>query len=105
MDDGYNINQSWRQMDAETRKYWRSQWHETNVVYYNPNVDYEPWPSHAKETFPVADKNSPLVHPLQKKKLDLDKTSFTVDLWWSWKTATSHIIPLPATTGAYRMTR
>jgi type IV pilus assembly protein PilY1 len=80
MDDGYNINQSWRQMDAETRKYWRSQWHETNVVYYNPNVDYEPWPSHAKETFPVADKNSPLVHPLQKKKLDLDKTSFTVDL-------------------------
>jgi hypothetical protein len=27
MGDGYNINQSWRQMDAETRKYWRSQWH------------------------------------------------------------------------------
>jgi len=80
MGDGYNYSESWRQMDAETRKYWRSQWHEVNAVYYNPNVDYEPWPSHAKKTFPAADKDKPLVHPLQTKKLDLHKTSFTVDL-------------------------
>jgi type IV pilus assembly protein PilY1 len=74
MGDGYNINQSWRQMDAETRKYWRSQWHEVNAVYYNPKVVYEPW-----KTFPPADTNTPLVHPLQTKKLDLDKKSFSVD--------------------------
>jgi type IV pilus assembly protein PilY1 len=80
MDDGYNYSDSWRQMDAESRKFWRSQWHEVNAVYYNPNVVYEPWPSYASKTFLAADKNSPLVHPLQTKKLDLDKASLTVDL-------------------------
>ncbi len=80
MDDGYNYSDSWRQMDAESRKYWRSQWHEVNAVYYNPNVVYEPWPSYGSKIFLAADKKSPLVHPLQTKKLDLDKSSFTVDL-------------------------
>jgi type IV pilus assembly protein PilY1 len=80
MGDGYNINQSWRQMDAESRKYWRSQWYEVNAVYYNPNVVYEPWPGYEGKTFPAADIKNPLVHPLQTKKLDLDKASFTIDL-------------------------
>ncbi|MGD9045810.1 MAG: VWA domain-containing protein, partial [Desulfobacterales bacterium] len=79
MGDGYNINQSWRQMDAETRKYWRSQWHAVNAVYYNPKVVYEPWPDHKNKTFPPADTQKPLVHPLQTKTLDLDKRAFRVD--------------------------
>ena len=85
MGDGYNLSGSWRQMDQETRKYWRSQFHEVNAVYYNPNVVYEPWPSYGGKTFPAADKDMPLVHPLQTKNLDLDKRSFTVgDLTVPW---------------------
>jgi type IV pilus assembly protein PilY1 len=83
MGDGYNLSGSWRQMDEETRKYWRSQWHETNVVYYNPDVVYEPWPSYDGQTFLPADKDEPLIRPLlplqKKNKLDLDEKSFTVD--------------------------
>jgi type IV pilus assembly protein PilY1 len=79
MGDGYNLSGSWRQMDEETRKYWRSQWHATNAVYYNPNVVYEPWPSYNGETFLPADVDRPLVHPQKTKRLDLDKKSFTVD--------------------------
>ncbi len=79
MDDGYNLSGDWRHMSEEDRKYWRSRWHEVNAIYYNPNVVYEPWPSHAKKTFLPADTDNPLVHPLQNKTLDLDKKSFSVD--------------------------
>ncbi|MGW8300686.1 MAG: PilC/PilY family type IV pilus protein [Desulfobacterales bacterium] len=79
MGDGYNLSGDWRQMDDETRKYWRSQWHEINAVYYNPAVVYEPWPSYAGKTFPPADMKKPLVHPLKSKTLDLTKKAFTVD--------------------------
>lgn len=79
MGDGYNLSGSWRQMNQETRKYWRSQFHEVNAVYYNPNVVYEPWPSYVKQTFAPADKNRPLVHPLQNKRLDLSQKSLVVD--------------------------
>jgi type IV pilus assembly protein PilY1 len=80
MGDGYNIDDSWRHMGEAGRRYWRSQWHEVNVIYYNPNIVYEPWPDHAGQTFLPANIDKPLVHPLQTKTLDLDKTSFTVDL-------------------------
>ena len=83
MGDGYNLSGAWRQMDEETRKYWRSQFYEINAVYYNPNVVYEPWPSYSGKTFLPADKDEPLIHPLlplqKKNELDLDKKSFTVD--------------------------
>jgi len=79
MGDGYNLSGAWRQMDEETRKYWRSQFYETNAVYYNPNVVYEPWPSYSGETFLAADVDKPLVHPKKTQRLDLDKKSFTVD--------------------------
>jgi len=79
MGDGYNLSGDWRHMSEEDRKYWRSRWYEVNAIYYNPNVVYEPWPSHAKQTFLPADTDKPLVHPLQKKTWDLDKKSFSVD--------------------------
>jgi type IV pilus assembly protein PilY1 len=76
MGDGYNLSGDWRQMDDETRKYWRSQWHEVNAIYYNPNLVYGPWPD-----FTAADPDEPYVHPLrQDKTLDLDLESFTVDI-------------------------
>ena len=79
-DDKYTYTDEWRYLRAEGRKYWRSQWHEVNAVYYNPKVVYEPWPSHAKKTFLPADTDKPLYHPLKTTTLDLDKESFKVDL-------------------------
>jgi type IV pilus assembly protein PilY1 len=76
--DGYNLSGSWRQMDGVTRTYWRSQFYEVNAIYYNPNVLYEPWPPYGSTTFPAADKDRPLVRPLQDKTLDLDATAFKV---------------------------
>ena len=79
-DDTYTYTHEWRYLREEGRKYWRSQWHEVNVVYYNPDVVYDPWPSHAKQTFLPADTNKPLVHPVQipEKTLDLDEKAFSV---------------------------
>ena len=39
--------------------YWRSQWHEYNVIYYNPSVDYTPWSA----TLGDADPDNPRSHP------------------------------------------
>jgi type IV pilus assembly protein PilY1 len=79
MGDGYNLSGAWRQMDEETRKYWRSQWYGANVLYYNPRIIYEPWPGYGTTTFSDADKNRPLVRPSQSRALDLNKKSFVVD--------------------------
>jgi type IV pilus assembly protein PilY1 len=80
MGDGYNINDDWRHMGETGRRYWRSQWHAVNVIYYNPETVYAPWPDHAKQSFPPADIDKPLVHPLKTKTLDLDKEAFSIDV-------------------------
>jgi type IV pilus assembly protein PilY1 len=80
MGDGYNLDGDWRHMGKQGRLYWRSQWHEINVIYYNPDLVYEPWPDHAKQTFLPADVDNPLVHPLKTNTLDLDKESLTLDI-------------------------
>ncbi len=79
MKDGVNYNDEWRYLGEEGRKYWRSQWHEYNVVYYNPYTIYNPWPDYSGKSFVPADTEKPLVHPLQTKTLDLDKKAFNVD--------------------------
>jgi type IV pilus assembly protein PilY1 len=80
MGDGYNYTNEWRHLGKEGRKYWRSQWHEYNVIYYNPHAVYEPWPGYEGKTFSDADTEAPLVHPLQGITLDLDAESFSVKL-------------------------
>ena len=79
MGDGYNYTDSWRYLGQEGRKYWRSQWHAVNLVFYNPNVVYEPWSDYSGKSFLPADIETPLIHPLQTKTLDLDKKAFKVD--------------------------
>jgi type IV pilus assembly protein PilY1 len=66
---------------SEGRKYWKSQWHAVNVMYYNPNVTYMPWPNYGSTTFTNADKDKPLSHPAINNgcRIDLDGTSFTID--------------------------
>jgi type IV pilus assembly protein PilY1 len=70
-----------RYMREKGRKYWHSQWYGTNVIYYNPNLTYTPWPRTAEHNFLDADKNMPRAHPhpdIDADTLNLDATSFTV---------------------------
>ncbi|MBW2434292.1 MAG: hypothetical protein JRF36_11860, partial [Deltaproteobacteria bacterium] len=78
MGEGYNYNDAYRYLGEEGRKYWRSQWHAVNALYYNPNAVYEPWPAYSKKSFLPADTEKPPVHPLQSKTLDLDTKAFKV---------------------------
>ena len=78
-DDTYTYAHEWRYLREEGRKYWRSQWHEVNAVYYNPAAEYEPWPSYAGQPFLPADTQKPRFHPLKTDTLDLTKKAFTVD--------------------------
>jgi len=65
---------------SEGRRYWKTQWFATNVMYYNPNFTYAPWPSHGSIMFEDADPDTPRSHPRlhSSKKLDLQESSFTV---------------------------
>jgi len=76
--DNYNNSSYCSNFDSEDRKYWKSQFHEENFMYYNPDSTYQPWPEYPNQSFPPADTNRPLVHPLKNSRLDLDTIAFTV---------------------------
>jgi hypothetical protein len=73
-DDVYGSD-SGRYLGAERRKWWKSQWHQVNLMYYNPAVTYAPWP-----TLGNADPNNPKSHPVRTPAytLNLDGTSYTL---------------------------
>lgn len=66
---------------SEGRKYWKSQWYSVNVMYYNPNIDYAPWPSYSNEVLTNADPYEPRSHPTSFNgiRFSLDETSLYLD--------------------------
>jgi type IV pilus assembly protein PilY1 len=63
----------------EGRKLWRTQFYQTNAMYYNPNVTYLPWPNYTGKTFADADKDTPRSHPVNGSyTLNLGGTSYKV---------------------------
>lgn len=70
------------EMNAESRKYWKSRYFADNVMYYNPNIKYEPWISYPGRIFDSVDKNNLTAHPFKTNaaKLNPDDVSFTVAL-------------------------
>ena len=61
------------------RLLWKNQYYQINVMYYNPNITYLPWPSYSTTTFLNADPDKPRSHPLHSSPtLDLQGTSFTI---------------------------
>ena len=70
------------EMAAESRKYWKSQHFTDNILYYNPNVKYDPWTAYPGQRFDSANLNDPKSHPLNPNAstLRLDDVSFTVAL-------------------------
>ena len=71
-----------RYMGQAGRKLWKSQSHEYNVMYYDPEVAYDPWPSYDNQDFLPADKEFPKLHPFKKNAgaIELDGESFSVTL-------------------------
>jgi type IV pilus assembly protein PilY1 len=65
---------------SEGRRCWKTQWHLVNVVYYNPGITYNPWPSYGTTVFADSDPDTPRSHPklYSSTKLDLQGISFTV---------------------------
>ena len=62
-----------------SRRQWKSQWSGYNKMYYDPNVDYEPWP-----TLSDADPDNPRSHP--------NNASPTFDLSGIYDTVQTNII-------------
>ena len=64
------------------RKLWKSQSHEYNAMYYNPEITYDPWPGYGNQGFLPADKEFPKLHPFMENvdTIDLDGESFSVSL-------------------------
>ncbi|MFW6113433.1 MAG: pilus assembly protein, partial [Actinomycetota bacterium] len=57
------------------RDLWRSQWAGYNRIYYNPEIDYTPWP-----TLPDADPSTPRSHPYHASPtFDLSAVYCTLD--------------------------
>jgi type IV pilus assembly protein PilY1 len=81
-DDHHAAEDAIRYMGSAGRKFWKSQFHEYNVIYYNPQVTYTPWPGYGGRSFPSADQEFPKRHPLKKiaGAIDLDGESFSVNL-------------------------
>ena len=75
----YTAQPDWH-AGPEGRKYWKSQWFKTNVMYYNPNILYNPWPSYGNTAFLDADPDKPRSHPVNDSSftLDLTETSFSI---------------------------
>lgn len=73
-------NADWDYLGADGRKIWKSQYYRTNVLYYNPNIVYSPWPGYGSISFSNADPDKPRVHPVRYSTttLKLNDTSFQI---------------------------
>jgi type IV pilus assembly protein PilY1 len=63
---------TWRTLNDDQRAKWRSQWYGFNRMYYNPNVEYKPWPNGDGTRFPDADLDNPRSNP--------ESSSYTLDM-------------------------
>ncbi len=70
--------------DSE-KKYWKTRWHGYNQIYYNPAIDYSPWPATGKYDSLTAFKDADAIYPqevfvhpiLDKTVVNLDHTYVT----------------------------
>jgi Tfp pilus tip-associated adhesin PilY1 len=72
-------------MDSYERRKWRSQWVGVNRMYFNPDVEYTPWPrwntmstTYGSPGF-NADPDDPRMNPVNSRTLSMSRTFFAVD--------------------------
>jgi len=62
-------------LSGTNRMLWKSQWHGYNRMYYDPAVNYEPWP-----TMPAANPDNPRSHPsAATPTFNLNNTYYSLD--------------------------
>jgi hypothetical protein len=49
---------------GDDRLHWKTQWAGYNKMYYDPSIDYEPWPTADGGTLGPADPDNPRAHPM-----------------------------------------
>jgi hypothetical protein len=82
--DGYsndNLYGNYYDLEGLERHLWQSRWNGYNRLYFNPSVDYKPWPrwhTIAGQANANADPNTPRLNPMQNGTWNLDLTYFGV---------------------------
>ncbi len=91
-------------------EYWKSQWSGYNGVYYNPDLDYSPWPDSASTDYEDADMDDPKSHPNSSTTRDLSDTFDSLDgvsvRWahyyvWSTTESAPYLINITGSNGSY----
>jgi type IV pilus assembly protein PilY1 len=76
-DPGDNVYDNSGVLSGRDRGKWKSQWSGYNKIYYDPSVDYQPWPTVAGLEAP-ADTSTPRSHPMVDGNLfDLSDTYYS----------------------------
>lgn len=92
--------------------FWKSQWAGYNGIYYNPQLDYAPWPDTGTKNYEDADKDKPRVHPNQTTTKTLNDTFTTIDgvtvRWahyyvWSTMENAPYLVNITGTGGSYSL--
>jgi len=97
--------------------YWKSQWSSYNGIYYNPEVDYFPWPDSATTDYEDADPDDPRSHPNYTNTRDLNNAFISagddrldgVNVRWAhyyaWSTAENapYLVNITGSNGSYSL--
>ncbi|MDY6825204.1 MAG: PilC/PilY family type IV pilus protein [Thermodesulfobacteriota bacterium] len=71
----------------DARSYWKSQWSGYNGIYYDPDMDYAPWPDSVTTTYGDADPDTPRRSPDSGNTQSMD-AEYT-NIGGSWSSGTS----------------
>ena len=95
---------------SDVREFWQSQWAGYNGIYYNPDLDYAPWPDDADTVYDDADRDTPRFHPNNSTTRTLndrfDRID-NVDIPWAhyyvWSSAESapYLVNITGNGGSY----
>lgn len=93
-------------------EYWKSQYSGYNGIYYNPGLDYAPWPDTGSATYDDANRDTPKSHPNQTGTRTLNGEFDSLDgvsVRWShyyvWSTTENapYLINITGTGGSYSL--
>ncbi len=96
----------------DVEEYWHSQYWGYNGVYYNPDLDYSPWPDTNTATYDDADMDDPKSHPKESGTRDLNSRFDSFDgvnvCWahyyvWSSTEEAPYMINITGSGGSYSL--
>lgn len=95
---------------SSVKRNWKSQWNGYNGIYYDPNLDYVPWPDSSIKSYSNADTDYPLNHPNSSSSRGLNSTFYTFGskkivyahyYAWSSSAGKPYLINITGNNGSY----